>query len=115
VFSQQKYDSDKNHRDIVWTLSFDEWKEIAQQNCYTCGAAPEMRQGKFHSKRGKQVPINGLDRFDSSKGYTKQNVRPCCSRCNYMKHKMTHEIFLEHIEKILDFQKKDKSLANIHI
>jgi hypothetical protein len=104
VFKQQRYDSDEKHRNIFWDLTYDEWKSVITQNCYTCGTEPEMRQGKFHSKHGKQVPINGLDRVDNLKGYTITNVKPCCSRCNYMKHRMTHDIFLEHVNKIWSFQ-----------
>ena len=31
----------------------------------------------------------GIDRIDNKMGYTLNNVVPCCSRCNFMKHIMT--------------------------
>ena len=49
---------------------------------------------------GTRVPINGLDRIDNGIGYTLNNVRPCCSTCNYMKHRLNEKEFLNHIEKI---------------
>jgi hypothetical protein len=42
----------------------------------------------------------GLDRVDSSSGYLKFNIVPCCWRCNAAKNNMSLEEFKEHITKI---------------
>jgi hypothetical protein len=47
---------------------------------------------------------NGIDRIDSSRGYTPENTVPCCSTCNLMKSDSTHEAFLAHIEAIYAHQ-----------
>jgi len=48
-----------------------------------------------------------MDRVDSSKGYEKDNVVPCCTRCNLMKLTYSREDFLTHAMKIYKFNKKE--------
>jgi hypothetical protein len=49
---------------------------------------------------------NGLDRIDSSKGYTRDNVEPCCVICNTMKWTLSKKDFLKHIALILKVQQR---------
>ena len=78
-------------------LSPEDYREITSQDCYYCGKPP---QSKTHPNLYGEIFRNGVDRIDSSKGYTKDNVRPCCSTCNYMKLDMTEQEFFEHINRI---------------
>jgi len=103
IYTAQKCDANPNHRNIEWQLSLEEWTEIVQQNCHICGSEPVFREGKLHESAGTKVPINGLDRIDSDNGYLIYNVRACCSKCNYMKHRMSKDKFLQHIKKIWNF------------
>lgn len=103
IFHSQRCDANPAHRNIPWTLTFEEWKDLVTQNCYICGSEPTLREGKIHMFAGTRVPINGLDRIDTEKGYVYGNVSACCSTCNYMKHKMTLNEMLSHIEKIKKF------------
>lgn len=57
--------------------------------CYLCGKVPAM----------------GLDRYDSSIGYTDENTRSCCTDCNYMKKNMSFDDFVLHIRNIYTFTK----------
>lgn len=43
---------------------------------------------------------NGIDRIDSSHGYTKDNIVTCCKICNKMKMDMSLDNFIEQIYKI---------------
>jgi hypothetical protein len=55
---------------VELTLSYDEYvKIIAPDSCHYCGATLP--------KRGY-----GLDRIDNSRGYSIDNVVPCCFACN---------------------------------
>lgn len=45
---------------------------------------------------------SGYDRIDNDKGYTKDNISPCCFRCNIMKMNISHTDFTKHIKKIHD-------------
>lgn len=49
---------------------------------------------------------SGMDRIDNSKGYTLDNIAPCCSECNYMKGGLETREFLDKCAMIrLDEQK----------
>ena len=36
----------------------------------------------------------GLDRVDSNKGYTDDNVVPCCGSCNQLKNELPYKYFV---------------------
>lgn len=42
----------------------------------------------------------GLDRKDNTKGYELSNVISCCSTCNFMKGKLTHDEFIDKCAQI---------------
>jgi hypothetical protein len=48
---------------------------------------------------GVDIEVTGLDRKDSNKGYTPDNVVPCCWNCNTKKSAKPYEQFLEEIKK----------------
>lgn len=92
--------------DKKMNLTKKEVEKLIFSNCYYCGSPPT---GEFHKtyKNGETSKIlrNGIDRIDSNKGYIKSNVVPCCSTCNYMKNNLSQQVFLDHIEKIAEFQR----------
>lgn len=40
------------------------------------------------------TPANGVDRVDSSRGYDKENIVPCCKICNRSKSDMSESDFI---------------------
>ena len=48
---------------------------------------------------GCEIKVTGLDRKDSSKGYTPDNVVPCCWSCNSKKGTKPYEEFMDEIKK----------------
>lgn len=50
---------------------------------------------------GENESYNGLDRVDSSLGYIKNNVVPCCAVCNRAKSTLTTTAFIKHCEKVI--------------
>lgn len=105
-----KYDSSDKYRnykrrakrkDMIFDITEQECVELFNQSCYYCG---------YTSKS-----LNGIDRVDVTKGYTKDNVVSCCKYCNQMKggvenwfcdNRSNGEItFLQHIERIYLYQK----------
>lgn len=76
-------------RKLVWTISFDEYKEIISRLCYYCN-------GELPWKG------SGLDRVDNNPlvGYVLSNVVPCCATCNYMRQESTVQEFKDQIIKI---------------
>lgn len=56
-----------------WDIKFEDYEKLIKKNmCEYCG-------GELNETRV------GLDRVDSSIGYTLDNVVPCCGRCNLIK------------------------------
>jgi hypothetical protein len=73
-------------------LTDDQFVSISKEKCHYCGADPiENAYG---------VVSNGLDRVNSSIGYSIDNVVPCCKICNVMKNKLSVDDFLKHISSI---------------
>ncbi|WP_296683251.1 hypothetical protein [Flavobacterium sp.] len=75
------------------------FREIITKRCVYCNSEGDsFRVNRSHSN-GLFIS-NGIDRVDSSKGYTKENSVACCKTCNVMKNSLTLEKFLNHIKKI---------------
>lgn len=98
------YRKSANDRDIGFFITFNEFLDIIDKNCYYCGQAPieKIYTVQSGTKIKDTIPIftNGIDRIDSSKGYTIDNIRPCCTKCNRMKLDYTESDFLDKIDQI---------------
>jgi hypothetical protein len=94
-------------RGLAYTLSFEQWLALICLNCYLCNGRPANSFKVASKKSYKQYPnviYQGLDRINSSKGYTLNNVAPCCKHCNYMKREFSKTGLKKHIMKIVKFQ-----------
>lgn len=88
-----KYRIGAEKRNFIFELSLEEFDNITKQPCLYCG--------EFNGEH-KGVPYSGVDRIDSSKGYTTLNCIPCCEMCNRMKLDYDMVDWLKHIKKISD-------------
>ena len=82
------------HKDFELTL--EQFSKLIHDNCAYCGAPPEKNSDFYKNLRRKSVddiPVNGIDRIDSNKGYVVGNCVPCCTYCNRMKFDMPFEKF----------------------
>lgn len=77
-----KRDLDRN---MLMTVEPFDFEAIIAMPCVYCG----------------KTPCNGVDRIDSAVGYVLNNCQPCCNTCNVMKNSMSHQSFIEHINKII--------------
>lgn len=104
----QSYRSSAESRGLEFELTQSDMEDIIFQSCYYCGLPPTKQrvlgQGQW-SRMG--VPSNGIDRVDSSLGYTLSNVLPCCTDCNYFKVDRSNEDFLGRIKMIYENLKLD--------
>lgn len=76
-----------------------DFANLIRQSCYYCLALPSLRSMK-RKGRIHEANVNGLDRTDNSKGYTLENVVPCCATCNFLKGPLNREEFLKQIRLI---------------
>lgn len=77
-------------------LSIDQFYELSSKACFYCGENPKEFVAK---SMGEDVAsgyiANGLDRIDSSEGYTTTNVVACCFRCNSAKSNSLQKDFID--------------------
>lgn len=81
-----------------FSLTEDEFINLTSQNCYYCGREPLQDYNPVNCPNN--YIYNGLDRVDSSKGYTIDNCVPCCKYCNQAKSTMSIDEFLTFIERV---------------
>jgi hypothetical protein len=91
------------NRGLEWSIDDSAVLSRLEMNCHWCDSPP-MNIKKRAPYAGSNKPItyryNGLDRVDNNRGYTIDNIVPCCGPCNWMKRAMTADSFLEHVAKI---------------
>jgi hypothetical protein len=78
-----------DQRNLAWDLSEEDYHTIKSKPCYICG----YNKTKV-----------GIDRYDPSIGYTRENSHPCCFPCNLMKSDMTYVGFIAHVTQIVEAQ-----------
>ena len=89
-----RYKRSANKRGYEWSISDDDFFSLATSDCSYCGSKPEATN---HPKKGKTngaFVYSGVDRIDSSVGYTKSNCVSCCTSCNLAKGTMSVEKFI---------------------
>ena len=70
----------------AFKLTFEQFMQFWQKPCHYCSSS---------------IETIGLDRIDNNKGYSLDNVTPCCETCNKMKCKLMVSEFVEHCEKVV--------------
>ncbi len=73
-------------KNLEWDITDEEARKYFNSKCYYCNMLTNY---------------NGIDRLDSTKGYTKNNIVSCCKICNYMKGIKSVEDFIKIIKYIL--------------
>lgn len=95
---------------LEFSLTFDYFKELVTNNCHYCNLAPnKCRKDRAKSRMGiSRIYFNGIDRLDSSQGYTIENTVSCCEDCNKAKRNLSYTQFLNLIKRIYEFKIKNK-------
>ena len=100
---------DKN-KGFSETISLDVFSGLSKSPCKYCGLeySKEIEDRLNESKKQKRLSdhilkCNGIDRVDSSKGYTIENSVACCKYCNIAKNTMTESDFYNWIKRVYEF------------
>lgn len=104
------YRSNAKCKKLPFLLTKEFFKSLVLQNCYYCGKIPS-ESFKRKGLKGEFI-YNGVDRKDSTQGYTVENSLPCCTDCNYTKSNLPHDIFLEKIVAIYQHRMKSVKVLN---
>lgn len=89
-----------------FNLSLEQFSTLVTSPCFYCGEIDSRDQSRGSRMQGKnkdfykKEEVNGVDRVDSTLGYTETNSVPCCYMCNKMKMEFTQESFLSKIKQI---------------
>lgn len=86
-------------RNLIWSITFEDWVMLSQLSCRYCGSPPSNLSRGGYGRNG-EYHYNGLDRVDNDVGYTLKNVVPCCKRCNCAKSDQTVTEFLDWARRI---------------
>lgn len=82
-------------------LTFEQFLELSQQNCFYCNGIPNNKRHREHKnssqyfKDNSTYIFNGLDRIDSYLPHNFDNCVPCCKWCNYAKRERDVSSFIE--------------------
>jgi hypothetical protein len=106
VFNRYRNNAASLGRDFL--LPREEVHRLITCACYYCGSPPssptEIQQDAKVYVREKEVFLfGGIDRIDSSLGYTPTNVVPACSKCNIAKMARSAPDFIAWILRINAF------------
>lgn len=98
------YISGAKSRNLEFNLSDDTFEKLIFSDCYYCGSKPVEYQSDIRLNKTEEIfKRNGIDRLDSSLGYTEENCVPCCATCNIMKMSLSHNTFIFQINKIYNY------------
>jgi hypothetical protein len=86
---------------VCFNLTEDQFNLIKSKNCYLCGLS------------SNDTHVNGIDRFDSDKGYDIDNIYACCSSCNYLKNDINISVLLNKFILIFENYKSNGELIKI--
>ena len=84
----RRYRASAIKRDIAVRLTPAEFQGLVLMPCIYCG----------------QTPAGGVDRLNSTQGYSVENCAPCCTVDNRMKLMLSYEEFLTQVRKVYLWQ-----------
>ena len=89
-------------KNIKIEINLKDFISICNKKCHYCKDSPKLTN-RFSTRKyvnNEDLYMNGIDRINSEIGYTISNCVPCCTSCNYAKHTLSYDEFLEKVKKI---------------
>lgn len=103
-----RINSEAQGRKIDFSLTIEEaWDQFEKQNGICSLSGLKL---KFPEKSKEKSKTASLDRIDSSKGYTKDNIQWVHKDINWMKNRFDQNYFIEMCKRIANYNKKKKCL-----
>ena len=93
------YKRHAERRGFKWLLSRTFVEKLIKKNCFYCGSNPSNLK-KTKNSIGNGLLYSGIDRIDSNKDYTEDNIVACCRVCNDAKSNMSIKEFKKWAIKI---------------
>lgn len=98
-------------RELEWSISMQDYLEIASKSCYYCGSAPTEKK----PAKSWQEPIflHGLDRVNNKMGYKKENLVACCKQCNWAKKDLSQKEFIGWVTSVYNNANRPRKHGNL--
>jgi hypothetical protein len=103
----------RNNKMIGNIMVFEQFVILSKSKCKYCGLehSKEIKDRTNEKIKGKLLSneillINGIDRKDSSIGYTKENTVSCCKNCSFAKNTMSESDFYLWVKRIYEYNFK---------
>jgi len=98
------YKKNARHRGLPFDISTEAFRAITKQDCHYCGVPPTNTYKHWSAGKRLRDPYiyNGIDRIDSTKGYTEDNVVPCCTMCNRRKMESTISELFSWVKRVYE-------------
>jgi hypothetical protein len=96
----KSYKRGADRRSIRFELDEEQFASLILGKCFYCGT----ELSNLWKSGNRTFRYNGVDRRDSKQSYSVENCVSCCRVCNRMKSDMTPEAFLQHVNRVHDFQ-----------
>lgn len=81
-----------------FTITLEQFGRITQNDCFYCGIPPSNNVRSPHGTG--DFTYNGLDKIDSGKGYTMNNVVAACRVCNFAKTNRSQGDFIAWVRRV---------------
>ena len=109
------YRKGARERELQWELTLEQFRILTSSPCFYTGRIPaqearssalnkRIKQGKDDLDRRWVYLYNGIDRLNSSKGYTIDNCVPCCKDVNTMKMALGKEDFIALCKEVVSYR-----------
>lgn len=96
----RNYKRQAKSRNLEFNLNKEEFKKLTSSDCWYCGRPPSNKTVRAKYPYVGTYIYNGLDRINSSKEYSTDNVIPCCWKCNRAKSNMDFNEFLDWVSDV---------------
>ena len=99
-----KYKQNAVRRHILWDLTYAQTVELFNSKCHYCGCVGSNVQSIARDRKwGEPFRYNGIDRLNSTLGYTVTNCVSSCKTHNQMKWDMSESKFLAECRRVVEF------------
>lgn len=101
------YRNGAKNRELEWALSREQFEKLITSPCHYSGFLPS----KEIETKGGSFFWTGIDRMDSSKGYTIDNVVSCHEFANYAKRNRSYEAFIKWLDQLVEYRNSLKEIS----
>jgi hypothetical protein len=101
----QKFLAGANRRRINVEITKDVFLDYTSKSCHYCGSPPS---NCFKANYACNFNYNGLDRVDSAKSYSVNNIVTCCKHCNWAKNASTITEFEAWLKRLTSYRNIEK-------